>query len=88
MNGDTHLRLFQYPVDDFSSEFWNQTLEPQGNSMICNDTGSGDHGNRVASGEAWMWWTWQIYPSPLIPIFIAFYDAAWAVRKDGKSQGG
>ena len=22
------------------------------------------------------------------PIFIAFYGAVWAVRKDGKSQGG
>ena len=22
------------------------------------------------------------------PIFVAFHDAAWAVRKDGKSQGG
>ena len=77
------IAVLRFPWND---SHFRQSLDVlrQRSNLRCCDT------HQQSSWDGWRSGTCS-HPSPTsttYPIFIAFYDAAWTVRKDGKSQGG
>ena len=83
MSCSGRIAVLHFPLND---SHFRQSLDVlrQRSNLWCCDTHQQSNSDGSRSGTC-------SHPPPtstIYPIFIAFYDAAWAVRKDGKSQGG